>query len=86
MKKIEKGIRDKCDNGYDKILSTYNSYKHPVIENQTNALVFPWQMQRDVDAIDTLRFSENTTEENQNIGVQGIIDNPVNSKNVKSIK
>lgn len=46
-------------NGYDKILETYNKYKHPIIENQMNALVFPWSMKRDVDAIDTLNFIEN---------------------------
>ncbi|MGF7059450.1 hypothetical protein [Brassicibacter mesophilus] len=48
------------NNGYDIILNTYNSHKYPVIENQMNALVFPWSMQRDVDAIDTMKFYEGT--------------------------
>ena len=47
-------------NGYDIILDTYNSHKYPVIENQMNAVVFPWSMQRDVDTIDTMKFYEGT--------------------------
>ena len=47
-------------NGYDMILDSYNSHKYPVIENQMNALVFPWSMQRDADAIDTMKFYEGT--------------------------
>lgn len=53
--------KNKTSNGYDKILDTYNKYKHPIIKNQMNALVFPWSMQRDVDAIDTLKFAQNPT-------------------------
>lgn len=43
-------------NGFDIILETYNSHKYPIIENQMNAVVFPQDMQRDVDAIDSMRF------------------------------
>ncbi len=52
-------MTDKKDkNGYDIILETYNSHKYPIIENQMNALVFPWNMQRDVDAIDSVKLSQ----------------------------
>lgn len=47
-------------NGYEYLLQTYNSRKHPIIENQTNATFFPWSMLRDVDAIDTAKFYEGT--------------------------
>jgi len=47
-------------NGYEYLLQTYNSRKHPIIENQTNAAFFPWSMLRDVDAIDSARFYEGT--------------------------
>lgn len=53
-------------NGYEYILQTYNSRKHPIIENQTNATFFPWSMLRDVDAIDTAKFYEGTDAVNHN--------------------
>jgi len=52
--------RRKNSNGYDMILDTYNSHEFPVIESPMAALVFPWNMQRDIDAIDSRRFYENT--------------------------
>ena len=45
-------------NGYDIILETYNADKFPIIENDINALVFPIEMKRDVEGIDTLKFYE----------------------------
>ncbi len=56
----------------DIILETYNSHKYPVIKNQINAVVFPWNMQRDVDAIDSMRFSVETNEKTEKRGINGI--------------
>ncbi|MTI70127.1 MAG: hypothetical protein FH751_07750 [Firmicutes bacterium] len=72
--------------GYDMIVSTYNSHKFPVIENQTNAFVFPWNMQRDVDSIDSMRFSEVTTETSEGIGVDNIPASPKNIETHKKLK
>ena len=59
-------------NGIDIIYDTYNSHKYPVINNQMNAVVFPWNMQRDVDAIDSMRFYEETTPTTEERGIEGI--------------
>jgi len=71
--------------GYEMIVSTYNSHKYPVIENQTNAFVFPWNMQRDVDSIDSMRFSVDTTETTEQRAVDHIPASPKNdiSKGLK---
>lgn len=77
-KEINKAGNEKITNGYDMILQTYNSKKYPVIPNQTNALVFPWSMQRDVDAIDTMRFVTETTDNTVERGIEGIPASPTN--------
>lgn len=59
-------------NGLDIIFDTYNSHKYPVIKNQLNAVVFPWNMQRDVDAIDSMRFYTETTATTEKRGIEGI--------------
>jgi hypothetical protein len=71
-------------NGYEIILDTYNKEKYPVIENQTNALVFPWSMQRDVDAIDSMRFVSTTTENTEERGIEGLPVSPKNRKTTQS--
>lgn len=43
-------------NGYNYILDTYNKNNFPILENKINATVFPWNMKRDVDYIDTMKF------------------------------
>lgn len=45
-------------NGYDIILDTYNAEKFPIIKNDNNALVFPFEMRNDIDYIDTSKFYE----------------------------
>ena len=45
-------------NGYDIILDTYNKYKYPIVENQMNALVFPWKLQNGTDIIDSMKFCQ----------------------------
>ncbi|MTI46716.1 hypothetical protein [Sporosalibacterium faouarense] len=62
----------KRKSGLDMIFETYNSHKYPVINNQINAFVFPWNMQRDVDAIDSMRFYTETTENTVERGINGI--------------
>ena len=80
MKKNENNNKSNGKNGYDIILETYNSKLYPVIENQMNATVFPWSMQRDVDAIDTLRFSQEVTAWSEQLGVDHIPASPTNVK------
>ncbi|SHH83519.1 hypothetical protein SAMN02745135_02334 [Caloranaerobacter azorensis DSM 13643] len=60
MKNYYDKNKPKASNGQDIILSTYNAKKFPIIEKETNAFVFPWNMQRDVDAIDTMKFYSGT--------------------------
>lgn len=62
----------KRKSGLDIIYETYNSHKYPVINNPMNAVVFPWNMQRDVDAIDSMRFYEDTTPNTEERGIDGI--------------
>lgn len=56
MKNTSKG-----ENGYDVILDTYNKNEYPIIENRVNAVVFPWDMKRDIDYIDPAKFYNNNT-------------------------
>jgi len=77
MKK-DKTEKSGSKNGYDMILETYNSHKYPVIENQINAVVFPEGIQRDVDAIDSMRFYTETNEITKERGIEGI---PASSSN-----
>lgn len=72
-----------ASNGQDIILSTYNTEKYPIIERETNAFVFPWNMQRDVDAIDTMRFYSETTPITEKRGIEGIPASPKNMKNTE---
>ncbi|QEK12996.1 hypothetical protein FQB35_12065 [Crassaminicella thermophila] len=58
----KKGTNFNSDKAQDMIDSTYNSHDYPIIEKTQNAYVMPLNMQRDVDAIDSLRFYEDTTE------------------------
>ena len=53
-------------NGYDIILDTYNKYKYPIIENQFNALTFPWKLQNETDIIDTMKFCQKELDEEFN--------------------
>ncbi|WDV46215.1 hypothetical protein PV797_00620 [Clostridiaceae bacterium M8S5] len=53
-------------NGYDIILDTYNKYKYPIIENQINALTFPWKLQNGSDIIDTMKFCQKELDEEFN--------------------
>ncbi|WP_066505680.1 hypothetical protein [Abyssisolibacter fermentans] len=58
----------KATNGYDIIIDSYNKYKYPIIENQMNALVFPWKLQNGTDMIDSMKFcSEELNEEFKNM-------------------
>lgn len=50
MDKNQKNIEQKY------IINTNNKKKFPIIEDKTNANVFPLDMKRDVDYIDPKRF------------------------------
>lgn len=73
MNKNNKAVHPKS--GLDIILASYNAHKYPVINNQINAVVFPWSMQRDVDAIDSMRFYEETNWVTEERGIEGIPEN-----------
>lgn len=47
----------KGKNGYEIITDTYDIHRSPIIENRMTATVFPWNMKKDVDYIDSMRFS-----------------------------
>ncbi|MCT4604734.1 MAG: hypothetical protein N4A64_01310 [Marinisporobacter sp.] len=57
MKNV-KGIHSNLERPQDKIDTTYNKKKNPVIEKTQNAYVMPLDSQRDVDMIDSSRFYE----------------------------
>lgn len=63
MKNITEKHDQSTSNGYDAILDTYNKYKYPIIENQMNALVFPWKLQNNVDIIDSMKFCQDELDE-----------------------
>ncbi|RKD29034.1 hypothetical protein [Thermohalobacter berrensis] len=71
------------ENGQDPIVSTYNREKYPIIERETNAFFFPWSMQRDVDAIDSMRFYTEVTAHTEQRGIEGIPASPKNMKNTR---
>lgn len=74
-----------CDSNeiQNMIDGTYNSKDYPIIEKTQNAYLMPVSMQRDVDSIDTFRFYEDTTEDTEKLGIEGIPASPESKKNTK---
>ncbi|WZL73963.1 hypothetical protein QBE52_04265 [Clostridiaceae bacterium 35-E11] len=82
---MEKKKNKLCDSNeiQNKIDATYNSRDYPIIEKTQNAYLMPVSMKRDVDYIDTFRFYEDTTEDTEKLGIEGIPASPESKKNTK---
>lgn len=63
--------------------ATYNGKDFPIVEKTQNAYLMPENMQRDVDYIDSFRFYEDTTEETEKLGIEGIPASPESKENTK---